>query len=556
MGKKDGMRGLRPGVEGGFRGVVNLRTKRSHPISNPTFDLFIVGGGINGAALADLAAAQGVSTALAEAGDFGAGASSNTSKLVHGGLRYLETGSLSLVRDAVRERAHLLALAPHLVRPERFFFPLGGFGRHGRWAVKAGLWLYDALAGSLRLRPHGYVTPAEFRAAEPGFLPGERVAAYTYSDCVMDDARLTLETVLDAEAKGARVWNYRRVTALEPADGAWEITLEDRFTGRETVLTARRVALALGPWTDSALRQWRGESGTRVRLSQGSHLLIEGLPAASCFLLPVPGSRRYFFVIPFRGLHLVGTTEVELPTGADPNRGISPEEKAELLALVRRYFPGAAPQVRATFTGVRPLAGGGGSTVTLSREHVFHKLPDGLYAAVGGKYTTHRVLARDFFCFIFGRKKKDVPLSDQPYPGAYGAGGPDALLQKLAAAPSGPPAAWPRWAVTYGARSLELADFIAAHPRSGRAWPGEGGFCEGEVLFSREREHCRTAVDFFRRRTGAYFSAGAGLENLAAVESVLAPAAAGASAAAPAAWGEETDYRAFLQRHEHRALAP
>jgi glycerol-3-phosphate dehydrogenase len=300
--------------------------------------LFIAGGGINGAALARLAAGQGISTALAEAADFGSGASSNTSKLIHGGLRYLETGDFALVSDAVHERARLLALAPHLVQQQRFLFPLCHFGRHGRWAVKAGMTLYDALSGSMRLQPHGYIPSETLHDLEPAFLPGEAASAYAYSDCIMDDARLTLETVLDAQALGAQVWNYHRVVAIEPAGSAWEVTVEDRITGKEKAFVARRVALALGPWTDLSVKQFLDESKIRVRLSQGSHLLVQGIKANSCFLLPVPESRRYFFVIPFRGLHLVGTTEVEVSGHAGSEFSITPGEKEELGAWCAGIF--------------------------------------------------------------------------------------------------------------------------------------------------------------------------------------------------------------------------
>ncbi len=464
--------------------------------------------------MARLAASRGVSTALADASDFGSGASSNTSKLIHGGLRYLETGDFGLVRDSVRERARLLALAPHLVRRERFLFPLCRFGRHGRLAAKAGMVLYDILAGSPRFG-HGYVPAEELARIEPHFLPGEHASAYAYGDCVMDDARLALETILDAEALGAAVWNYHRVAALESSGSGWEITVEDRLTGREKLFTARRVALTLGAWTDTALRRLLGEDKNRVRLSQGSHLVMEGIPAHSCFILPVPGSRRYFFVIPFRGLHLVGTTEVELADAPGTDPRATAGETRELLELARRYFPESDPKIVATFAGIRPLAAGSGSTITLSREHEFHRVRDGLFAAVGGKYTTHRVLARDFFCFIFGERKSAIPLCERPYPDD---------------------------------RPAELAKFISGERDGTRLLPG-GAISAGEVRFSVQREHCRTAVDFFRRRTGWYFTPGAGLEALDEVERILAET----HPSGISLLGEEGDYRAFLKRHEHRA---
>jgi glycerol-3-phosphate dehydrogenase len=197
---------------------------------------------------------------------------------------------------------------------------------------------------------------------------------------------------------------------------------------------------------------------------------------------------------------------------------------------------------------VRPLAVGGGSTITLSREHAFHKLREGVFAAVGGKYTTHRVLARDYFCFIFGKKKKDFSMGDRAYPGSFGSGGAEAVRKRLEEIKVGTSETWTRWIANYGSRALELAEFIAAHPDRSRLLPGQV-LCEGEVRFSAEREHCRTAVDFFRRRTGLYFTPEAGVAPLAEVERLLAET----HGMNTSLLGEEGDYRDFLKRHEHRA---
>ncbi len=520
-------------------------------ISNLNFDLFIAGGGINGAALARLAITQGLSTGLAEASDFGSGASSNTSKLVHGGLRYLESRDFGLVRDAVLERSHLLSLAPHLVKPTRFLFPICSLGRHGRWATKAGMFLYDALAGRSGMQHHDYVPAADLRKLEPDFLPQESSSAYAYGDCTMDDARLNLETILDAENKGAKIWNYHRITNLETSGNGWEVILEDRKTGREKILQARRIALTLGPWTDQFFKNVLSEKTSRVRLSQGSHLIMAGIPSKSCFILPVPKSKRYFFVIPFRGLHLVGTTETEL--NGDPGDAvwITENEKKELLSLIRRYFPHAHPRIVTTFSGIRPLATGGGNTITLSREHVFHQPRPGLFSVVGGKYTTHRVLARDFLCFILGKKKKEILLSEEPFPGSPGVGGMPAIRKRLESLNVGNSQAWDRWMNTYGRRAIDLAEYIAVKSDRQKPLSMEMGLYAGEVTFSQEYEHSQNPVDFFRRRTGLYFDQDAGLGVLDEVQKLMAPN----QGQSHPFWGEEGDYRALLRRHGHQALS-
>ncbi|MDB5050447.1 MAG: dependent oxidoreductase [Fibrobacteres bacterium] len=516
------------------------------------YDLIIVGGGINGAALARLAAFQGLSTALFEAGDFGKGASTNTSKLLHGGLRYLETFDFGLVRDAVRERAQLLELAPHLVEARRFLFPRTRLGRHGRPGIKAGLTLYDFLAGDRKLDPHRWVPPDELRRKEPHFLPDEVCGAYEYSDCVMDDARIVMENLVDADALGAAIHNYQSFQAVQPAgDGVLEVTVLDRLTGRETVFRGRKLALCLGPWTDEVAKIVFPKSPAQVRLSQGIHLIADGLPSQSCFILPVPDSKRYFFIVPWKGKHLIGTTETEV--GPYPPVPTVPKDREveELLRLARIYFPDWRPDILCTITGLRPLARSAkGSTITLSREHEFHRLQEGVFSAVGGKYTTHRTFAEEFLKFVLDGKTELRDIKPRPLPGAWAdAAERDEIRSALKAYGFADEAVAVTWMRRYGKRSLELADYIAADPARQERLPGPYGLLLGEVAFSVEREWARTAEDFFRRRTDAYFTRGAGLENRARVEAVLA-------ARTPRLaqnLGPDADYPAFLKNNRHIA---
>jgi glycerol-3-phosphate dehydrogenase len=537
------------------------------------YDLIIIGGGINGAALARLAAFQGLSTALFEAGDFGRGASTNTSKLLHGGLRYLETFDFGLVRDAVRERAQLLSLAPHLVEARRFLFPRTRLGRHGRAGIKAGLTLYDLLAGSLRMDPHRWVGEKELRLKEPHFLPDEECGAYEYSDCVMDDARLVLENLVDAAALGASIHNYRSFQGVERGgDGIMDVTVLDRLTGREGIHRGRKVALALGPWTDQVAKAAFPGTAPQVRLSQGIHLIADGLPSQSCFILPVPPgpdgavSKRYFFIVPWKGKHLIGTTETEVglypPEPAVPKDG----EVAELLGLAKAYFPSWKPDVICTITGLRPLARSAkGSTITLSREHEFHRITENVASAVGGKYTTHRTFAEEFLRFILGeggergREPMDIKgireikdIKNRPLPGAWADAGERAgigeALRAYGFVDDEVAATWMR---RYGKRALELADYVAAAPERRERLAGPYGLLLGEVGFSAEREWARTAEDFFRRRTDAYFTRGAGCENLLRVEEVLAGRSPGL-----AGLGPDADYGLFLANNRHVAGKP
>lgn len=517
------------------------------------YDLIIVGGGINGAAMARLAAFQGLKTALVETADFGRGASTNTSKLLHGGLRYLETFDFGLVRDAVRERAELLELAPHLVEERRFLFPRTRLGRHSRYGIKAGLSLYDLLAGGRRLDPHRWVPPGELRKLEPHFLPEEACGAYEYSDCVMDDARIVLENLVDAASLGADIRNYRAFQGAERGrDGMLEVTVLDRLTLKEIVYRAKRVALALGPWADQVAMAAFPGTAPQVRLSQGIHLIADGLPSRSCFILPVPGSKRYFFIVPWKGKHLIGTTETEV--GANPPDPAVPldVEVEELLRLSGIYFPGWKPDIVCTITGLRPLARGGkGATVTLSREHEFHVLQEGVFSAVGGKYTTHRTFAHQYLDFVLGGKSGLKDIKRRPLPGAWGAqgrAGTERGLEAYAfAAPGG--VVSDNWLRRYGKRALELAAFVAEKPGREEALPGPYGLLRGELEFSAEREWARTPEDFFRRRTDAYFSRGGGMECFEAVDAFFRRRNQGLEKALGAA----ADYPAFLKANRHRA---
>ena len=518
------------------------------------FDLIIVGGGINGAALARQAAFQGLKPAVFEAGDFGQGASTNTSKLLHGGLRYLETYDFGLVRDAVRERAQLLRMAPHLVEARRFLFPRTRLGRHARPLIKAGMTLYDLLAGGrLRLDPHGWVSPEQLREREPHFLPDEEVGGYEYSDCVMDDARLVLENLLDARALGAEIRNYHRFLRAESlADGLIALTFLDRLTGKEAVFRAPKVALALGPWTDEVLKEAFPEASPQVRLSQGIHLIADGLDSRTCFILPVPDSKRYFFVVPWKGKHLIGTTETEV--GEYPPKPLVPlqEEIQELERLVQVYFPNQKVQTICTITGLRPLARATrGSTITLSREHEFHTLREGIYSAVGGKYTTHRTLARDYLKYILGDETEVRHMEDRPFPGAWtGSEAKDELRTHLLAYPFVDPPMAEAWMRRYGRRALELAAFAAADKAMQEKLPGPNALLLAEVYFSIKMEWARTPIDFYRRRTDMYFTRDGGTTSLDRVEAVFASHSPGYRKAL----GGDSDYPEFLRRNRHAAV--
>jgi glycerol-3-phosphate dehydrogenase len=360
------------------------------------FDVLVVGGGINGAGVARDAAMRGLSVALVEQADFASGTSSRSSKLVHGGVRYLEQGDFRLVRQASRERSILLRIAPHLVRPLPFLIPIYQDDRYGPTAIRLGMWLYDALALFRNQRLHRMLSAARAVRAEPGLKADKLRGAALYWDAQMDDARLCLANVESASRHDAVVANYVKVEELSKTAGRVRgARARDLLTARELDIAARYVVNAAGPWLDS-VRSLDGASRPAVRLSKGTHIFVPRLTRRFAITIP-SADGRVVFVIPWGDMSLLGTTDTEFsgdPSCAQP----STDEVAYILGEVRRIVPGHGlqpPDVIAAFSGVRSLARDEGmSTARVSREHHIEVSPSGLVSLAGGKYTTYRDVAR------------------------------------------------------------------------------------------------------------------------------------------------------------------
>lgn len=360
-------------------------------------DLLVIGGGIHGAATARDAARRGLSVVLAERSDLAQGTSSRSSKLIHGGIRYLETGQFGLVREALAERAILLRTAPHLVRPLPFVLPFFRGDRRPPLVVRAGLWLYDRLAGAGRDEPgvlpaHRRLTVAEARGLEPDLPPAGLSGAALFHDAQMDDARLAVAHAVDAAAAGARVLVHTAVTALARREAGWRATLT-RDDGAVEALGARLVVNAAGPWAD-AVRGLRGGPARRaLRPTRGSHVVVPALTRAHALLL-FAADGRVFFVLPYGARSLVGTTDVDF--AGDPDT-VTPGEDVRLLrAEIERRWPGRGGPPGRAFAGLRPLLAGEGRGPVLpwlnTRESRILE-EDGMLSLVGGKYTTARRLA-------------------------------------------------------------------------------------------------------------------------------------------------------------------
>ncbi len=354
-------------------------------------DLIVIGGGITGCAVARDAAARGLSVLLVEKRDLAAGTSGRSTKLLHGGLRYLEHGHLRLVREALRERELTARLAPALARPLRFVLPVRPGVFPGLLAGRIGVALYDLLAGAQPLPRGGPVSAKEVAALAAALSPGWS-GGIAFSDRQTDDTRLTVAIARDALRRGASIRLGVTVTALARSTVGFRVSCRDE-DDRESVALARCVVNAAGPWCDE-VRLLAGRPEPVLRRSRGAHLVFTGLALHAALLLPGAKRGHRLFAIPWRNTVLFGTTDVA--DTRDPGRELAELEDIRLLfEEARRLFPGAGltrRHVLSSFTGVRPLLRQDGDTLTFSREHrVLDE--DGLVTIAGGKLTTWRTMA-------------------------------------------------------------------------------------------------------------------------------------------------------------------
>jgi glycerol-3-phosphate dehydrogenase len=377
---------------------VVARTKTWQSISQ-SWDLLIIGGGITGAGILREAARLGLKALLVEQRDFAWGTSSRSSKLVHGGLRYLKQGKLGLTWASVRERQELLHEGPGLIDPLGFLLSVYKGDFPGRWTFAVGLSVYDLLA--LRW-DHGYYSPQDFELLAPRVSRKNLEGGFRYSDAQTDDARLTLRVLQEAcsESQGnACAINYVRAESLLRTDGLVDgAMLYDLESGERAEVHARAVINATGAWADTLRCQLGGEA--RIRPLRGSHLIFPAwrLPLAQAVSFLHPLDRRPVFIFPWEGVTLVGTTDVDHSHSLDEEPAISPEEVSYLMAAVESEFPSLGIEledVLSTIAGVRPVIGTGQDDPSKeSREHIVWE-ECGLLTVTGGKLTTFRLIAQD-----------------------------------------------------------------------------------------------------------------------------------------------------------------
>ena len=357
-------------------------------LESTMFDVLVTGGGITGAGIARDAAMRGLKVAIIDKGDWGGGTSSRSSRLIHGGIRYLEHGQIGLVRESVREREVLLRIAPHLVKPLEFTWPVYRGARLPKWKLRAGLIAYDVLAGVGRLRRHDALSVSEVLEHEPCIRKNALVGGASYYDASTDDSRMTLANVQSAVSHGAVAVNYARMSSLtESAGNVDGAVIEDRLGDNKARVRARCFVSATGPW------QAQGTKGTHIAVAR--HRI--GNRSAVTLISPVDG--RVMFVIPGGDLAIVGTTDTFTKESPDEVRPTEADVDY-LLASANDYFPEAqlkCDDVVAAWSGIRPLiaAPPGVAPSSISREHHIDIGANGVITVSGGKLTTYRSMAEE-----------------------------------------------------------------------------------------------------------------------------------------------------------------
>lgn len=469
-------------------------------------DLLVIGGGINGVGIARDAAGRGLRVLLCERGDLAEHTSSASTKLIHGGLRYLEQYAFRLVREALAERERLMRLAPHIIWPLRFVLPHDA-GLRPAWMLRIGLFLYDHLARlkalprsqALRLGREGVGAPLQKRLTR----------GFAYSDCWVEDSRLVVLNALDAAERGARIRTRTTVESAGREDGAWTVTLHDAERRQRESVRARIVVNAAGPWVgETLLRTLAVEARPKVRLVKGSHIVVRRLyEGDQAYILQQP-DRRIVFAIPYeRDFTLIGTTDVAHEGEPGPVR-ISAEETRYLCACINRSFERqiGPDDVVWSFSGLRPLyddAAANASAVT--RDYVLELDHDGppVLSVFGGKITTYRRLAEHALEKLGPHLPGMKPAwtGDAPLPGGDMAGANfDLFVGTLAARyPFLPEATARRLARAYGTRAERLLGDARTSADLGETFGGD--LSAREVDYLVRHEWARTSDDILWRRS-------------------------------------------------------
>ncbi|KQI70772.1 glycerol-3-phosphate dehydrogenase [Loktanella sp. 5RATIMAR09] len=500
-----------------------------HTQHQDVVDLFVIGGGINGCGIARDAVGRGLRVELAEMNDLASGTSSASTKLFHGGLRYLEYFEVRLVREALIERETLLRAMPHISWPMRFVLPYhqdmrfeGNTptskvlnivmpwmkGRRPAWLIRFGLFLYDNLGGRQILK--GTTSLRLAGSPEGAPLQDRFEKAYEYSDCWIEDSRLVVLNARDAEARGARINVRTKVVSAEQVDGHWHVTVEAQDSGEQRLIVARMIVNAGGPWVENVIRNTVRINATEgVRLVRGSHIVTHKLyEHDKCYFFQGEDG-RIIFTIPYEtDFTLIGTTDAD-HTDVDAKPVCTPEEQAYLLDFASKYLkkPVTKDDVVWTYSGVRPLYNDGASSATAATRDYVLKVDQSAGAPIlnvfGGKITTYRKLAES----ALEKIAPFFPSLGEPWTAGVALPGGDFAVDGVGALNEQLISQYPflseRWASrlikAYGVDAAEMLEGAKTQADLGRAFGAD--LTEREVMWLVEKEFARNADDIVWRRS-------------------------------------------------------
>ena len=496
------------------------------------FDVLVIGGGITGVGAARDAAYRGLKVALVEMHDLAYGTSSRSSKLVHGGLRYLENFEFGLVFEAVSERQTLMDIAPHLVHPLGFIFPIRKDSRRSAFTINLGMWVYDALALFRSPKIHKNLTPKQIKTEEPALDADNLKGAPLYYDCSTDDARLTIETALDAVQHGATIATYMKaVNFLKKDDKINGIVAQDLVSGNTLEIRAKSIVNCTGPWSDDTRSLGKEPQPRQLRPTKGVHIVVHSdkLKINNAVVCFHPEDGRVLFAIPWGDRTYIGTTDTDYTESLE-DLAATKEDVVYLLQAANAYFPEnplCEEDVISTWAGVRPLVseateGDEPSESSISREHAIRVDSNGLITIAGGKLTTYRRMAKEVVQHAVDQMKKtglsiemngarDTGL--EPLIGAVGWPSTekdvDDMVHKLmsdAQQKLSLPAAQLLLS-TYGMRAFDIAKLCVEDPQLAQPLLPESDRAEvmAQVHFSVQQEMAMALEDVMIRRTQLFF---------------------------------------------------
>ena len=485
---------------------MNTPPKSRPPLEGERFQVVVIGGGINGVAIARECARAKRRTLLLEQADFGAGTTSRSTRIIHGGLRYLEHGELAMVRESLRERQRLLQQTPHLVRPMRFLLALGPESRRSALKVRIGLWLYRRLAGQTILTSD---TRAEERQLEALLDSGQRWSIFEYEDAQCEfPERLLAEWLVEAAEAGAVARNYSQVLVVDVTHGrARGVLVRDLLSGKEERVEAGWIINATGPWADRVCQRSQiNTGGMMVGGVRGSHIVLPrfaGAPNAAVFT--EASDRRPVFIIPWNEQLLVGTTEI--PDQGDPGKVSPSDQEIEyLLNVVSQLFPGntfSKADIRYSFAGIRPLPFARGKKADeITRRHILHDhSKEGvqrMISVIGGKLTTAGSLARQC-ARVIGLKVDEPELTMVSHTGQMDAGLDD-FIAELMAIPGFSETGAEKIAEWHGKRTLPIVQSARSSPILRASLCPHTEHIVGEAVEAFQHEYAVKLADVLLRR--------------------------------------------------------